>query len=199
MTDVALAWETPAAWAEGALADPLALLSDHAHCELGAAASAQKLIARNSGRRLLVERCAVLAVEELGHFRRVHALLRAQGGTLAPPIPNPYVAGLRRAAEASRTPGAPPLVDALLVAALIERRSRERFELLADAAPEPLAELWRELGPSEAGHARLFVALAEDVVGEEPARARLEELARHEGALVAALPGGPRIHSGGVV
>jgi tRNA-(ms[2]io[6]A)-hydroxylase len=197
LSDLRLAWETPAAWADVALEDPLALLSDHAHCELGAAASAQKLIARNSGRRLLVERCAALAVEELGHFRRVHALLRAQGGTLAPPIPNPYVAGLRRAAETSRAPGAPPLVDALLVAALIERRSLERFELLAAAAPEPLAELWRELGPSEAGHAHLFVALAEGVAGEEAARARLDALARQEGALVAALPGGSRIHSGG--
>lgn len=197
MSDVELLWQTPAAWADAALADPLALLSDHAHCELGAAASAQKLIARNPARRSLVERCAALAVEELGHFRRVHALLRAQGGALTPPVPNPYVAGLRRAAEATRAPGAPPLLDALLVAALIERRSLERFGLLADAAPAPLASLWRELGPSEAGHARLFVALAEEAAGEERARRRLDELAREEGALAAALPGGPRIHSGG--
>jgi len=98
----ALAWETPAAWAEHAAAEPLALLSDHAYCELGAAASVQAMIARRPGDAQLVDRLAALALEELRHFRQVHRLLLELGGELLPLRANAYVAGLTRAARASR-------------------------------------------------------------------------------------------------
>ena len=67
-----LGWATPRAWAEAALAEPLALLSDHAYCELGAAAAAQGLIARRPGDVELVERLGAHASDELRHFRQVH-------------------------------------------------------------------------------------------------------------------------------
>jgi len=204
---VHLAWTTPPAWAGAALQEPLALLSDHAHCELGAAAAAQSLLARRPAAAGLVERMGALAVEELQHFRRVHRLLRELGGTLAPATRNPYVAGLHaaiapaRGSAAGDEPGDPRvdagMVDRLLVAALIERRSLERFERLATAdAGGALGRLYGELAPSEAGHASLFSELALAFGPEEHVANRLRELAAREGRLVRGLPPGPRIHSG---
>lgn len=200
-TRVPLRWATPRAWAEDALREPERLLVDHAHCELGAAAAAQSLLARRPGHARLVERMGALAVEELQHFRRVHRLLRARGAALRPAERNPYVAGLHRcltprgapAAEAEADVG---MVDRLLVAALIERRSLERFELLAAVGTGEVGALYAELAPSEAGHASLFVELAAEFGPPDLVDARLDALGLAEAQLVAGLPPGPRIHAG---
>ena len=190
-----LAWETPAGWAERALEFPLELLDDHAHCELGAAAAAQSLLARSSGKGELVERLSALAIEELRHFRSVHRLLVARGGALGSARTNPYADGLVRAAGR----GARSLLDRLLAGALIERRSLERFELLAHAArgrePE-LARLYGELAPSEAGHGTLLIGLARELFPDEDVDARLQGWIALEGELIRSLPFAPRIHSG---
>lgn len=186
-----LAWRTPESWAPRALADPFALLADHAQCELGAAASAQGLILRSQGDSAFVERLGCLALEEMRHFQTVHRLLVELGGTLGATRANPYTSGLL----ASVRPGT-GLVDRLLVSALIEGRSLERFELLARTATGELGALYAELAPSEAGHAELFVALAREVADAELVRARLEHLLAREAELIAALAFAPRIHSG---
>jgi len=190
-----LAWSTPAAWAEEALREPLFLLSDHAHCEMGATVSAQGMIARYPDKPKLVERMGALAVEELRHFNQVHRLLVRLGGTLQPIRTNDYAEALLR--EIRGRNGS--LLDRLLVSAVIERRSLERFELLAELAsgshPE-LARLYGELAPSEAGHAMLFVELA----GLEHSAEELERSLRGwlelEARILRGLPPGPRIHSG---
>ena len=192
LTELAVA--TPRAWAARALAEPAALLSDHAHCELRAAASAQSLIERNPADARLVDQLSALALEELRHVRQVVQVLRALGGELRPAGPNPYADGLLFRARATRSSA---LLDRLLVGALIERRSLERFELLAAEASDPrLADLYADLGPSERGHAALFVELARARFAPDAVEARLGELARAEGELVAALPFAPRVHSG---
>jgi len=188
-----LAWSTPRAWAEAALAEPLALLSDHAYCELGAAAAAQGLLARRPDDSALVERLGAHAAEELRHFRRVHRVLVELGGVLGPVRTNPYAEGLL--ADVER--GAAGLVDRLLVFGVIERRSLERFELLAAAARDgasPLRELYAELAPSECGHAALFLELARERAAD--ADARLARWLAREAELVARLPFAARIHSG---
>lgn len=188
-----LRWTTPPEWADRAAADPLALLSDHAHCELRAAASAQGLITHNPERPELVDALARLAVEELQHFRRVVRLLRELGGELARADASPYMERLIGGALATRES---ILLDRLCVAALVEARSRERFRLLAERAEDPrLRALYRELEPSEEGHAALFEGLAEAAFGER-ARPRLERLGALEGRVAAALPFAPRMHSG---
>jgi len=190
-----LAWATPAGWAEAALEQPLALLSDHAHCELGAAAAAQGMLARKPEASELVERLSAHALDELRHFKQVHRLLRELGGTLEPVRVNPYAEALMSRCER----GERNLLDRLLVAAVIERRSLERFERLAEAAdgrqPE-LAALYRELAPSEAGHAALFVELARDLYPREDVSARLVRWVAFEAAAIAGLAFAPRIHSG---
>jgi tRNA 2-(methylsulfanyl)-N6-isopentenyladenosine37 hydroxylase len=91
--------------------------------------------------------------------------------------------------------GAGRLVDRLLVAALIEARSRERLALLGERLEAPrLRELYQRLAQAEAGHERLFVDLAREHAGREDVDARLTVLAEAEARIVAELPLLPRIH-----
>lgn len=196
---IELRWRTPPEWVREVEADPLALLSDHAHCELGAAASAQTLIARNPGRDELVAGLAETARTELEHFERVVALLHGRGGSLRHPEPSPYAAGLLSAAAEHGAGRAEqrPLLDRLLVAGLIEARSLERFHLLAThLADRELAGLYRDLMASEASHRALFHRLATRYHDAERVAARLAELARLEAELISRLPFAHRVHSG---
>ena len=192
--EIPLAWSTPSAWAERVLEDPLELLIDHAHCELGAASTAQTLIARHPDIDPLVDRFSALAAEELRHFRRVHRLLRERGGVLRAPTSNPYAGGLVRAIDRT-APDA--LVDRLIVSGLIERRSLERFELLAKTCSDvEMATMFDELGPSEMGHALMFIDLARVLYPAVDVDARLTLWTEREAELISGLPFAPRVHSG---
>ncbi len=187
---------TDAAWVEAAMSDVDAVLVDHAHCEMKAASNALSLAARYPGDLELVRALTDLAREEIEHFQRVLRLLEERGVALGAPPVDAYAADLRRAANAlPRDPGpSASLVDRLLVGALIEARSCERFKLLADAtaeAPgrEAMHALWSELLAAEARHYRTFVDLATRAAGGDRERvaARLGGIARAEGAIVAGL------------
>lgn len=186
---------TDPSWADAAARDLPGLLSDHAHCELKAAQSALSLVARHGGEHpSLVAPLVALAHEETEHFAEVQAKLAAHGGTLAPPGSDPYVVALRETAR-SDAPAAPALLDRLLVSALVEARSCERFKLLAERLPDPeLRGFYAELMASEARHFRLFASLAEELFGQETARARLRTLAAREAEIAKRLPLGPTVH-----
>jgi tRNA-(ms[2]io[6]A)-hydroxylase len=187
---------TDAAWVDEALRDVDAVLVDHAHCEMKAASNALSLATRHPADATLVRALTDLAREEIEHFQRVLALLVERGVALGPPPVDAYAAGLRRAVHAlPRAPGeAASLVDRLLVGALIEARSCERFKVLAEATgrkPEHalLHALWEELLASEARHYRTFVDLAERAAGGDRPRvgARLDLVATAEAKLVGEL------------
>jgi tRNA-(ms[2]io[6]A)-hydroxylase len=181
------------AWVELALRDLGAVLVDHAHCELKAAANALSMAARHPDDARVVQALTDLAREEIDHFQRVHAVLEARHLALGNPPVDPYVAALRRA-QGSLGPspvsrGVAAAVDRLLTCALIEARSCERFALLArelgDTEPD-LAAFYAELRTSEARHYRTFIDLAVHVAEGDEAGvvARLRELAAVEGAIV---------------
>ena len=184
---------TDGSWAAAAMREADAILVDHAHCELKAAANALSLVARHPGDVELAQTLSDLAREEIDHFQRVIALLAARGVALGPPPVDAYAAELRRAAGGlARGATVTALVDRLLVAALIEARSCERFQLLAETARDgdaALHDLWRELLASEARHYRTFVDLAVRAAGGDRATvaARLDQFAEVEGAIVTAL------------
>ena len=195
-------------WVEAALADLDAVLVDHAHCEMKAASNALSLAVRASHSPKVVTHLVALAEEELSHFRRVFEELARRGISLGPPPLDAYAAELRKVVRAERE-GTPSgngvsatvaLVDRLLVAALIEARSCERFRLLADAlresGPPDLHALYHELLAAEARHFRTFVDLAHDVARPDDrwVEARLEVVARLEGDLSSRLTSRPTIH-----
>jgi tRNA-(ms[2]io[6]A)-hydroxylase len=188
---------TDAGWAAAAMRDADAVLVDHAHCELKAASNALSLVARHPGDAALSQALTDLAREEIEHFQRVLAVLAARGVAVGPPPVDTYAASLRRAANGlPRDPRMTVLVDRLLVGALIEARSCERFQLLAEAVQRgegggdaKLQGLWRELLASEARHYRTFVDLAVGAAGGDRAAVveRLDRLAEAEAAIVSGL------------
>jgi tRNA-(ms[2]io[6]A)-hydroxylase len=173
--------DTDARWASEAVLDLDAVLRDHAHCEMKAAANAMSLVARHPDNLVLVRKLVALAQEELAHFDRVIELLAARGIALGAPPVDGYAASLRARARHD-------LVDRLLVAALIEARSCERFKLLAEALGDghELHAFYRELFAAEARHHRDLVDLAAAASSERTANARLAELAEIEADVVRA-------------
>lgn len=186
---------TDASWVGTVEADLDRLLSDHAHCEIKAAQSALSLVGRYGGEHPeMVEPLAALAREESAHFREVHVRLAARGARLGPPNVDAYVKALRDAARQDHR-DFPILLDRLLISALIEARSCERFKLLSERlSSHDLRSFYRELMVSEARHFRLFADLAEACFGESDARERLRTLAEREAAVAMMLPLGPTVH-----
>jgi tRNA-(ms[2]io[6]A)-hydroxylase len=193
---------TDPAWAKEAVRHLDAVLVDHAHCEMKAANNALSLVLRHPSDLPLVRALTDLAREELDHFRRVVAFLERRGLELgSPPIDN-YASELRRAMGQLPNANVPPLTDRLLVGALIEARSCERFKLLLDALPpdtsSELRVFYEELFACEARHYRMYVDLARDALrthwqGTEERevdsmiQSRLTFLAEAEGKIVRAL------------
>lgn len=156
--------ETDPAWARGAVRDLDAVLIDHAHCEMKAATNALSLVVRHPDDLGLVRALTDLAREELDHFRRVVAFLERRGLKLGPPPVDAYAGELRRAMGMLPGSDLPAVVDRLLVSALIEARSSERFKLLLEALPPTtspeLRVFYEELFACEARHYRTYLDLA---------------------------------------
>ncbi len=188
-----LCWATPVEWVERIAPHEHALLSDHAHCELKAAAMGQVLIAKNPEYPALVQAITPMVIEEMEHFAVVHAELSARGGQLGEQVPSPYADGLHRGSSEGRTS---MLLDRLLIAHLIEGRSLERLNLLSHHHPdEQLRVFFHGFCASEAQHRALFLGLAEELFGPS-AGLRLEYLTGLESRVLEGLSFAPRVHSG---
>jgi len=195
-----LAAPTSEGWLEQANARPELVLIDHAHCERKAAGVALQLMFRYPGDGELGARLSALAREELEHFEQVLALLQGRGIPLRP-LPAPAYGS--ELSKAIRRQEPERMLDAFLVAGLIEARSHERMGLLAAHSPDgELRALYGDLLASEARHFGLYWLLAEDRFGRTTTMARLEQLAAVEWAALAGPGGDPalvRMHSAGVV
>ncbi len=185
---------TPPEWVARVEERPLELLSDHAHNELKAASTAQAWLLKYPGDAELVLRLASLAAEEVEHFDRVVRILYARGGELLPVDNNAYAEALLKGSARTRKDA---FLDRMIVAALIEARSCERFVLFAEYLRDPeLRELYRGLIESETGHKELFVDLVFEAYPEEVALDRLNTLFDLEAEVLEALPFAHRVHSG---
>ncbi len=187
---------TDRAWVDQVLAAPDDLLDDHAHLERAAAANALQLMTRcpeHVPSERWIGRLTGLANDEVEHLGTVISLLVSRGGAPSRSHVNPYAKDLRKLVRTGQ--GKAELVDRLLVSALIECRSCERFALLADAGHE-LSGLYDSLVASELGHHRLFVNLAGVVDPGQDVEARWDELLEAEAEVLARQPGGPRMHAG---
>jgi len=192
---LALASATDPAWIERALANVDVILLDHAHCEKKAASTALGLIFRHPERKAIVAPLSRLAREELSHFEEVLDVLAKRGVAFAHLHASPYAAELMRIVR-DREPLR--LLDTLLCCALIEARSCERMQILAEHLPDAdLAKMYRGLLAAEARHHQAYVDLARDVGlwSETEIKARLAEIAAHEAAVIARAPTEPRLHN----
>ena len=182
-------------WVEAAEANLEGLLSDHAHCELKAAVSALSLVSRFGARfPALIAPLSALAQEETAHFRAVTGELDARGGKFERADPDEYVNALWNLTKPERGE-VDVVLDRLLVNALIEARSCERFKLLSEHLSDPsLRAFYRGLMESEARHYRLFCGLSEELFGVKLARARLVTLAQREAEVASKLLLGPKVH-----
>ncbi len=187
-----LAAPTPRQWVEDALANWPELLLDHANCEKKAASTALALMFAYPEDRVLALALSRLAREELRHFEQVLRAMEAAGVPFRRQRPGRYAHELR-AAMRSADPGRK--LDLLLIGALIEARSAERFQLLAPHLPPPLGRLYGDLMLSEARHFELYVSFAR-ALEPDGWRARLARLAAREAELICAPEGVLRFHSG---
>lgn len=189
---VILCAPTPDAWVAAAAARWQEVLVDHANCEKKAASSAMALIFAYPEDTQLALALSRLAREELRHYEQVHRAMRQLEVPVLRQRPGRYAHELRRALRTSH-PGRK--LDLLLVAALIEARSAERFGLLAARMPPPLEQLYAQLRASEARHFELYLDFARDCEPQEWS-SRLATLARHEAQLATAPDSELRFHSG---
>ena len=151
--DLPLRYHTGDNWAKHVLEQPLELLNDHAHLEKKAAANALELLNRwpePAPPENWVSAMTAIARDEVEHLAVVCRILARRGGRLTKQHTNPYASQLRLLVRKGE--GRDELVDRLMVSALIEARSCERFKLLADTCDDvELAKLYRGLWGSEHG------------------------------------------------
>ncbi len=187
---------TDPAWVHAAEGKLSLLLQDHAHCELKAAQNALSLLARFGAEvPALIDPLTALAREETSHFAEVERELRKRAAPLAPPRADDYVVELRQRAKQSRPDGYPALLDRLLVAALIEGRSCERFRLLSERLSDGgLRAFYRDLMAAEAQHFTLFCSLAAECCGKDDSRRRFATLVEIEAQVADRLPLAPTVH-----
>ncbi len=203
----ALRWRTPSHWIQTASSDVCALLCDHAHLERKATSNALALLglwphrvelheSSDPSASTWVRTLAAIARDEAAHLATVTRELHRRGGALVPGHKNAYASELHRLVRWGRSER--ELLDRLLVSALIELRSYERFLLLADGIDdEALALLYRRLQQSEHGHYMQFLELAEVLaIGRDARDSRWHALCEFEGEIARSQPAGPWMHSG---
>lgn len=198
---VPLRGATSEGWIRHALDHLDELLDDHCQCELKAASNALAIVGRNPNLDKLVTHLSGLCREEMRHYRQVRDVLQSRGGQLTRPLPSPYLKAVNR----ERLGSEHALLDDLMVAALVEARSCERFVSLAwglrefaakDAAHHSLAALYAGLAQSESGHAFLFVELAREYYPRDLVARELERRVVLEQNALETIPMTARMHGG---
>ena len=155
---------TPDAWVESALDHPELMLIDHANCEKKAASTALNLMYRYVDNFDLLNKMSRLAREELRHFEQVIAIMKARDIPYRQIDASRYAAELRKGV---RTFEPARLVDTLIVGAIIEARSCERFEKIAPHLDEELKQFYLSLLKSEARHFNDYLTLAKNAAENE--------------------------------
>lgn len=187
--------ETPEEWLAAASNRLPEMLLDHANCELKAASTALSFLYRYPARNLLVQRMSRLAREELRHFEQVRSIMDDMEIPFERLGASRYARGLHGAVRQHEPH---KLLDLLLIGALIEARSCERFAKIAPRLPETLCRFYSGLLASEARHFEHYIALArsECEISDDDLAARLDELKAIEASLILDADPEFRFHSG---
>ena len=195
LTTLGLKLPTDPRWTDLASMNLEEILTDHAYCEQKAAISCISLIQAYPEREEMVEALAPVVTEEWGHFRLVLQKLKDHGLHLGRQRKDEYVNALMNVKKkgGSRTD---QMIERLLICALIEARSCERFRLLSqNLDSEELREFYHHFMVSEAGHYKLFLSLAKYYGDEEEVMSRWREILKAEAEIMRGLqPRGDRMH-----
>jgi tRNA 2-(methylsulfanyl)-N6-isopentenyladenosine37 hydroxylase len=170
------------------------ILVDHAYCEQKAASTGISLIIQFPEREKLVEVVSPIVAEEWAHFRMVLNELHKRGFKLGAKRVDQYVVELfkleRKGDKIERQ-----LMDKLLISALIEARSCERFKILSEnILDEGLKVFYHELMISEAGHYKTFVELAKEYMPANEVKERLDEMLAEEAKIIEKVGNRARMH-----
>ncbi|MEO6538273.1 MAG: tRNA-(ms[2]io[6]A)-hydroxylase [Ferruginibacter sp.] len=160
------------------------ILTDHAWCEQKAALTCISLIQKNFDKSLLVEELSPIVTEEWGHFRMVITELNKRELKLGMPRKDIYV---NKLIAFQKKDGSPDqrFLDNMLIMALIEARSCERFKRLSEGLEdEYMRNFYRKFMESEAGHYTLFITLAEHYIEKKIVRQRWAAWLQYEAALM---------------
>jgi tRNA-(ms[2]io[6]A)-hydroxylase len=188
--------QTPLAWGKAVLADPIPLLIDHAFLEKKAANNALELMTRwpTDWVEGWVQTMTGVARDEAAHLSQVTRILMRRGARLERVHKNPYANALR---QLVRKGDPSEILDRLLVSALIEVRSCERFQVLAEASDDvELKSFYQALYSSELGHFKVFLKLARKFTAKPVLDVRWQQMLAAEAQILAQQEPGPRIHSG---
>ena len=171
------------------------ILTDHAFCEQKAATQCISLIQRYPEHEALVSALSPIVTEEWGHFRMVWAEMKKRGYILGRQRKDEYV-NLLLQHEQKGVPAPDKLLHKLMICALIEARSCERFRLLSEGLEEEaLRKFYHKFMVSEAGHYRLFIDLATEYYPAERVREAWQQWLSIETTVLQQLaPRGDRMH-----
>ena len=163
------------------------ILTDHAYCEQKAASTAISLIVGYPEKSDLVDQMTALAREEMGHFQMVHNRILQRGLVLGRESKDAYVNQLNQFFPKGGDREI-RLIHRLLICALIEARSCERFRVLSENLEDKeLSEFYHTLMISEANHYTMFLKLARQY-GERTAVDRLwNSLLEYEAEVISTL------------
>ena len=163
------------------------ILVDHAYCEQKAASSCISLIVKFPEKQELVDMLTPVVAEEWSHFERVLDELKKRGHGLGRPRKDEYVIKLS-SLEKKGGNREEQLVEKLLINALIEARSCERFRLLwKNISDKSLQKFYYELMVSEAGHYKNFLQLAKEYMPENYVTIRWKEILKGEAEILKTL------------
>ncbi len=170
------------------------ILTDHAYCEQKAASTAISLIVTFPEYPELVQEMTALSREEMGHFKMVHDRILARGSTLGRYRKDEYVIALMKFFPKGGDRKT-QLIHRLLYAALIEARSCERFRLLSEELQDKdLADFYRKLMISEAGHYTMFLKFARKYGDRKEVDQKWEALLQYEAEIMKDLGKKETIH-----
>lgn len=194
-TKLGLQMATDPRWVNIAEMDIAEILSDHAWCEQKAASTCISLIVKYAHQKQIVEEVTPIVAEEWGHFRRVLKELEKRGLELLPPRKDEYVLKLFALEKKGLKPKE-VMVEKLLISAMIEARSCERFRLLSlHIGDDYLKDFYRDFMESEAGHYHTFIHLAKTVMPADYVMQRWSEFVAAEAEIMQGMElRGDRMH-----
>ncbi len=179
-----LKFETETSWVEIAKDNLEQILTDHAFAEQKASANAISITINYSEETEMVKEMLNIAIEELEHFQMVHKLMIKRGFVLGQAQKNDYASKLQQFFPKTKDRNE-ALIQRLLVAALIEARSCERFKVFSDNLEDPeLSAFYKELMISEANHYTTFLGFAREYQDPKIVNEKWDSLLNYEAQMM---------------